>query len=295
MTDTNTRLGIILMICTTFVFAVQDVLSRHLASEYHVLMIVMIRFWFFAAFVIVIARRQSGSIRAAARTEQPFLQIFRGVLLALEICVMVTAFVRLGLVEAHAIFASYPLLIAALSGPILGEKVGWRRWGAIGIGFCGILVILQPGFKVFSPDALWAVASALMFAVYGLLTRFAARKDSAATSFFWTGTAGAVVLTGIGIWFWEPMIATDWIWMIILCMTGSLAHFMLIKVYEIAEASAVQPFAYLQLVFASVMGMAIFGDTLTTNVAIGAAIVISAGLFTLIRERRIKAVSDPDG
>lgn len=295
MTDTNTRLGIILMICTTFVFAVQDVLSRHLASEYHVLMIVMIRFWFFAAFVIVIARRQSGSIRAAARTEQPFLQIFRGVLLALEICVMVTAFVRLGLVEAHAIFASYPLLIAALSGPILGEKVGWRRWGAIGIGFCGILVILQPGFKVFSPDALWAVASALMFAVYGLLTRFAARKDSAANSFFWTGTAGAVVLTGIGIWFWEPMIATDWIWMIILCMTGSLAHFMLIKVYEIAEASAVQPFAYLQLVFASVMGMAIFGDTLTTNVAIGAAIVISAGLFTLIRERRIKAVSDPDG
>ena len=295
MTDTNTRLGIILMICTTFVFAVQDVLSRHLASEYHVLMIVMIRFWFFAAFVIVIARRQSGSIRAAARTEQPFLQIFRGVLLALEICVMVTAFVRLGLVEAHAIFASYPLLIAALSGPILGEKVGWRRWGAIGIGFCGILVILQPGFKVFSPDALWAVASALMFAVYGLLTRFVARKDSAATSFFWTGTAGAVVLTGIGIWFWEPMIPTDWIWMIILCMTGSLAHFMLIKVYEIAEASAVQPFAYLQLVFASVMGMAIFGDTLTTNVAIGAAIVISAGLFTLIRERRIKAISDPAG
>ncbi len=288
MTQDNTRLGIILMIATTFVFAVQDVLSRHLATEYHVLMIVMIRFWFFAAFVIAIAKRQSGSIREAARTSQPLVQIFRGGLLALEICVMVTAFVRLGLVESHALFASYPLLIAALSGPVLGERVGWRRWVAIGIGFCGILVILQPGFKVFSPDALWAVGSALMFAVYGLVTRYAARKDSTATSFFWTGTTGAVVLTSIGIWYWEPMIAIDWVWMIILCIIGCLAHFMLIKVYEVAEASAVQPFAYLQLVFASAMGMAIFGDTLTTNVAVGAAIVIGAGLFTLFRERKTK-------
>ncbi|MEO0930771.1 MAG: DMT family transporter [Pseudomonadota bacterium] len=281
----NARLGILLMIATTFVFAVQDGISRHLAENYNVIMIVMIRYWFFAAFVITIATRQSGSIKAAAATKQPLLQITRGTLLALEICVMVSAFVLLGLVESHAIFACYPLLIAALSGPVLGEKVGWRRWVAIGIGFVGVLVILQPGYAVFAPAAAIPLASALMFALYGLLTRYAARKDSVATSFFWTGTSGAVVMTVAGVWFWEPMTAADWQWMAALCITGAGGHWLLIKTYEVAEASAVQPFAYLQLVFASAIGLLLLNETLRPNVAIGAAIVVGAGLFTLWRER----------
>ena len=234
-----------MMILTTFVFAVQDGISRHLAGEYNVLMIVTIRYWFFAAFVIALAKQQVGSIRKAAATKQPVLQAFRGVLLVTEICVLVAAFVRLGLVESHAIFACYPLLIAALSGPVLGETVGWRRWGAIGVGFVGVLIILKPGFTVFSPWAFVALSSAFMFALYGLLTRFAARKDTAATSFFWTGTVGAVVMTPLGIWNWEPMIGGDWYWMGALCLTGAFAHWSLIKTYEVAEASAVQPFAYL--------------------------------------------------
>ncbi len=284
--QSNTRLGILLMIATTFVFAVQDGISQHLASNYNVLMIVMIRYWFFAAFVITIATRQSGSIRAAAATKQPILQISRGVLLATEICVMVTGFVYLGLVESHAIFACYPLLIAALSGPVLGETVGWRRWVAIAIGFVGVLVILQPGFAVFAPAAVIPLAAALMFALYGLLTRYAARKDSTATSFFWTGTVGAVVMTAVGLWFWEPMILTDWYWMGALCVTGATGHWLLIKTYEVAEASAVQPFAYLQLVFASAIGLMIFGEALRWNVALGGAIVVGAGLFTLWRARQ---------
>ena len=283
----NPRIGILLMIATTFVFAVQDGISRHLAENYNVIMIVMIRYWFFAAFVITIATRQSGSARAAAATQQPLLQITRGVLLALEICVMVSAFVLLGLVESHAIFACYPLLIAALSGPILGEKVGWRRWVAIGIGFIGVLVILQPGYTVFAPAAAVPLLSALMFALYGLLTRYAARQDSAATSFFWTGTSGAVVMTVAGIWFWEPMTANDWQWMAALCITGAGGHWLLIKTYEVAEASEVQPFAYLQLVFASAIGLLLLDETLRPNVAIGAAIVVGAGLFTLWRTRKV--------
>ncbi|MCO4847591.1 MAG: DMT family transporter [Yoonia sp.] len=280
------------MCATSFVFAIQDGISRHLASEYNVLMIVMIRYWFFAAFVIAIAARTEGSIRVAAATSQPILQITRGLLLATEICVMVFAFVKLGLVESHAIFASYPLLVAALSGPILGETVGWRRWTAIGIGFVGVLVILQPGAGVFSPFAIIPLTSAILFAIYGLLTRYAARRDKAATSFFWTGVVGAVGMTCVGVWFWEPMIGTDWIWMGALCITGVTGHFLLIKTYEVAEASAVQPFAYLQLVFATSIGISVFGEKLETNVAIGACIVVAAGLFTLLRARR---VSRPDG
>jgi drug/metabolite transporter (DMT)-like permease len=285
MTVQNTRLGIWLMVATTFVFAIQDGISRHLAGEYNVLMVVMIRYWFFAAFVIAIAARQAGGVRAAAATKQPVLQAFRGMLLSLEICVMVGAFVLLGLVESHAVFACYPLLIAALSGPILGEKVGWRRWAAIAIGFVGVLIILQPGVRVFEIEALVPLAAALMFALYGLLTRYAARKDDAATSFFWTGTIGAVVMTVIGGWFWEPMSGPDWVWMAVLCVTGVAGHWLLIKVYEVAEASAVQPFAYLQLVFASALGLLVFGETLRTNVVIGGGLVVAAGLFTLWRAR----------
>ena len=289
--QSNTRLGIFYMICTALVFAVQDGISTHLAGQYNVYMVVMIRYWFFAAFVISIAARQSGSIRGAAATTQPLLQIFRGALLAGEICVMVAAFVALGLVESHAIFACYPLLVAALSGPILGERVGWRRWVAIGIGFLGVLVILQPGLTVFAPEAVIPLASALMFALYGLLTRYAARRDTAATSFFWTGTTGAVMMTAIGIWFWEPMTPPDWAWMLALCVTGATGHWCLIRCYEVAEASAVQPFAYLQLVFASAIGIAVMGEALRPNVAVGASIVVAAGIFTLLRTGRKAAQS----
>jgi len=286
MTAENQRAGILLMIATTFIFAVQDGLSRHLAETYSLMMVVMIRYWFFAAFVLTIAARAPGGLRMAARSGLPWLQIFRGALLALEICVAVWGFVLLGLVEAHAIFACYPLLIAALSGPVLGESVGWRRWAAIGVGFIGILVILRPGVGVFSIEAVVPLVAALMFALYGLLTRYAGRVDPASTSFFYTGVTGVVVMTAIGLWQWEPMTGTDWLYMGALCITGAAGHWTLIKCYEFAEASAVQPFAYLQLVFASGIGVLFWNDSLPPMTVLGAAIVVGAGLFTLWRERR---------
>ena len=282
----NTRAGIWLMIATALIFAAQDGLSRYLADQYNVYVVVMIRYWFFAAFVIAISARKRGGLRAVIKTTQPLLQSLRGAFLAAEICVMVTAFTILGLVESHAVFACYPLLVAALSGPVLGEKVGWRRWTAIAIGFFGVLIILEPGVKVFTPAAIIPLVSAFMFALYGLLTRYAARKDTAATSFFWTGVTGAVIMTAVGIPNWEPMTQSDGILMAILCVTGALGHFTLIKCYEVAEASAVQPFAYLQLVFASAIGLTLFSEVMEPNVMIGATIVVLAGLFTLWRERQ---------
>ncbi|WP_299850695.1 DMT family transporter [uncultured Roseovarius sp.] len=291
MSEENTRLGILLMIATTFVFAVQDGISRHLAGEYNVYMVVMIRYWFFAAFVITIAARKAGGVRAAAATNQPLVQGFRSLLLVTEICVMILAFTLLGLVESHAVFACYPLLVAALSGPVLGEHVGWRRWAAIGVGFIGVIIILEPGFGVFKPQAVVPLAAALMFALYGLLTRYVARKDNAATSFFWTGTVGSVAMTAVGIWFWEPMTGPDWGWMAALCVTGALGHWTLIKCYEVAEASAVQPFAYLQLGFVSIIGIFVFSETIRVNVALGVALIVSAGLFTLWRQHKLDSRS----
>jgi drug/metabolite transporter (DMT)-like permease len=285
MTEQNTRLGIWLMVAATLVFSIQDGISRHLAGQYNVFMVVMIRYWFFASFVMMLAARKPGGIRAAIRTRHPLLQVSRGLMLALEVCVLVLAFVLLGLVESHAVFAAYPLLVAALSGPVLGEKVGWRRWTAIGIGFIGVVIILQPGLRVFSPAALIALFSAFLFALYALLTRYVSRGDSASVSFFWTGAVGALAMTPVGLWHWEPMSLPDWGWMALLCCTAAFAHWLLIRTYEVAEASAVQPFAYLQLVFASAIGIFVFGEALELNVAVGAAVVVCAGLFTLWRQR----------
>jgi drug/metabolite transporter (DMT)-like permease len=285
MTEQNLRLGILYMVATTLVFGVQDVLSRHLAESYNVLMVVMIRFWFFAAFVVALAARQAGGLKAAAATRKPGIQVLRGLLLPAEICVMVLAFTLIGLVETHAVFTTYPLLVAALSGPILGEKVGWRRWTAIGIGFVGVLIILQPGAGVFTPFALVPLLASFMFAIYALLTRAVARHDRPATSFFWSGTVGAAAMTVVGIWFWEPMSPRDWGLMAALCVTGALGHWLLIRAYDVAEASAVQPFAFLQLLWVAILGMAIFGEKIAPNVALGAMIVVAASLFTLWRER----------
>ncbi len=98
-------------------------------------------------------------------------------------------------------------------------------------------------------------------------------------------------MTAVGAWFWEPMAPRDWAFMGTLCVTGVLGHWLLIKCYEVAEASAVQPFAYLQLVWASALGLLVFGEALRPNVAAGAALIVGAGVFTLLRERA-RRVSD---
>ena len=96
-------------------------------------------------------------------------------------------------------------------------------------------------------------------------------------------------MTVIGPWFWTPMDATDAALMAVLCVSGMVGHFLLIKTYEVAEASAVQPFAYLQIVFAIGVGMLVFGETLAPNVALGGAVVAMAGLFALLRERQARS------
>ncbi|AJE45289.1 DMT family transporter [Celeribacter indicus] len=287
MSRSSPFFGTALMIGATFIFAMQDGISRHLAGTYNVFMIVMIRYWIFAAFVILMSMRRKGGLARAIRSERPRLQIFRGALLALEVLLMITAFVRMGLVDAPALFTIYPLLVTALSGPILGERVGWRRWASVAVGFAGVLVILRPGSGIFTFDAIFPLTSATCFALYGLLNRYVARFDGAEVTFFYTGVAGAVVTTLAGVWFWEPMLPGDWLWMLLLCATSISSHFLLIKAYEAAEASAIQPFAYLQLPFSAVLGVLIFGDVVLPNVVLGAAIVVGAGLFTLMRARRV--------
>jgi len=286
MTVQNTKLGMLLMIATVFVFAVQDGFSRYLAGGYSVLMIVMVRYWVFAAFVMTQAVMTEGGLRKAVRTRHPWLQIARSVLLISEICVMVFAYNRIGLINTHAIFAVCPLLVAGLAMPILGEKVGWRRWTAIVIGMVGVAIILQPDGGVFSLDILLPLASAFMFALYSLLTRLATRDESAFISFFWSGIIGCVLMTIVGLPYLTAMITFDLLMIGVYSFLALFGHYLLIRSYSMAEASALQPFAYLQIVFVTIIAMMVFDEVLHLNVIIGGGIVILAGLFTVIRSRQ---------
>lgn len=290
MTVQNARLGIWLMIAAVFVLAVQDGFSRQLAAGYGVFMIVMLRYWFFALFVVVQALTRREGFRAAVRTRHLWLHVARAFLLIGDICLMVLGFSKIGLINVHAVFAVCPLLIAALAVPVLGEKVGWRRWLAIFAGLVGVVIILQPDQGVFSPYSLLPLAAAVLFALYSLLTRLATRDEPAFVSLFWSGIIGSVLISvpGIAQLVWMPW--QDRGVMLVYAGLSLLGHFLLIRCYDVAEASAVQPFAYLQIVFVSIIGVLVFDEAIRPNVLIGVAIVVAAGLFTLWRQRMVADV-----
>lgn len=281
----NPRLGIFLMIAAVATFAAQDGFSRHLAETYNTPMIIMLRYWVFAGFVMLLALRRPEGMRAATASRRIGVHVVRSVLLVAEICLIVWGYTMIGLIESHAVFAICPLLIAALSGPLLGERMVWQRWAAIGAGMLGVLVILRPGMGVFTPAALLPFAAALMFALYSVLTRLMTRDEPTFPSFFWPGIIGAVLMTVIGLPNWEAVAPQDWVPLAIYCALSVFSHWLLLKCYEQIEAARVQPYSYLQIVFVTIIGIVIYDETLAPMVALGAGIIIAAGLYTLSLER----------
>ena len=152
--------GILLMVLTVLTFAIQDGFSRLLAGNYNTLMVVMIRYWVFGAFVMAMALRRPEGIRAATRSRHIWTHTLRAVLLVAEICLMVWGYTLIGLINAHAVFAVCPLIIVALSGAGAGGTDEPLRWLAVALGCVGVLVILQPGGEVFSWPALLPLGSA---------------------------------------------------------------------------------------------------------------------------------------
>lgn len=289
----STPLGYAFAIIAFTIFSVQDAVSKHLGMAYPPVLVAMFRYWAFALFAILFAMRARGGLRAAAASKRPLLQILRGLMLALQIPIAITAFAKVGLAQSQAIFASGPLIVALLSVPILGEKVGWRRWTAIGVGLCGVLLILSPSGDGFSPLVVLPISTAVIGALYGLTTRLVSRVDGPLTSFFYIGTVGAVALSIAGPFFWTEIAPADWKWMILLCCTGVTGHYLLIKAYDNLDAVAVQPITYLQLVLATGIAVVVFGEVLRLNMVIGATIVVGAGLFTVWRENVLARRNSP--
>ncbi len=281
----NPSRGIWLMIAAVATFAAQDGFARYLAAEYSTLMVVMVRYWVFAGFVILLALRRPEGFRAAIRSRRLGTHVLRATLLVTEVCLIVWGYTLIGLIESHAVFAICPLLIAALSGPVLGEKVSLMRWAAIAAGMVGVIVILRPGAGVFSLAALLPLASALMFATFSVLTRLVTRDEPTFPAFFWPGVIGAVLMTMTGLPNWQAIATADLAPLLIYAALAVFSHWLLLKCYEATEAARVQPYAYLQIVFVSAIGMTVFGETLAPAVAVGTAIIVAAGLFALWQER----------
>ena len=277
--------GYLFALAATTIFSIQDAVSKHLGEHYPPIFVTMIRYWAFAAFCILLAARKRGGLWAAARSTRPVLQIARGILLAVEIMAVITAFAHAGLAHSTAVLSATPILVTLLSIPLLGEHVGWRRWSAIIAGLAGVLLILKPDTSGFlDPWLLLPVVCAAMYAIYLIATRLVSRTDPPSTSFFYTGIAGAVAATLVGPFFWADLQGWDRAWMGFLCISGMTGHYLVIRAYELVDASAVQPISYLSLVYASGFGILLYGETLTWNVVAGSAIVVGAGIFTFWRE-----------
>ncbi len=284
----NVLFGIALMVITTFMFSSMDGFSRYLAEKNNVFTLVTMRYWFIAFVMIVTCLFIKNHISDILNTKQPYVQFSRGVILSLNNCLVVYTFTLLGLVETHAIIACYPLIVAGLSVPFLGERFGWRRWMAIFTGFIGVIIILRPNTNVITEGSIFAIIGAIMFAVYLILTRYVSRSDTAITSFFWTGIGGTVTMSLISLFIWDDILKEDYLWLFIMCVLSAGSHFMMVKTLQVAEASVVQPFSYLQLVFGSIIGVTIFSESIDLMIIVGALVVIGSGLFTTWREYKIK-------
>ena len=278
--------GIWLMVLTVLTFAIQDGFSRLLAGNYNTLMVVMVRYWIFGAFVLTMALRRPEGLRAAVASKHFGVHVLRAVLLVVEICIIVWGYTLIGLINSHAVFAICPLLVVALSGPLLGERISPARWAAVGMGCVGVLVILQPGAEVFSWPALLPLASAVMFALYSVLTRLTTRDEPSFPAFFWPPIIGVVLMTVIGLPHWQAVTARDWVFLVIYGLLSVLSNFLLQRTYETVEANVVQPFAYLQIVFVTMIGLTFFDETLQTHVVAGVVVVVLAGIFALWQQQR---------
>ncbi len=190
----------------------------------------------------------------------------------------------LGLAEMHAVMACFPLIVTALSMPLLGESVGWRRWAAVLCGFIGTLIILQPGTQVFDPYALIPLVCAVIYAVYILLTRRVSRHDRFETSLLYFGLVGLLASSTVVVFQWQA-VAADTAWLLLaVCIASVTAHLLLIKSLELAAAVILQPFNYLILVWAILLGYLLFGETLSGTDVIGVTIVVGSGVYIGLRE-----------
>ena len=262
------------------IFAAQDGVTKVLVKDLPIAQLVMVRYWVFLAFAVGYSVYQ-GSLRTAYRSHHPCQQVIRALIGVGESALFGLGLRYLGLAEMHALYAVFPLMTLALAGAFLGEFIGVRRWIAAAIGFTGTLVILRPGSGVFELAALIPLLSALGFAIFSVLTRRISRQDSFATNMLHMGFFGAVAITLLGLPGWVSPSPAQWGLIAVLSMTGVVAQLLLLQALKVATAATLQPFNYSLLVFATLIGLLVFGELPDTWTVVGACLVIAGGMYAI--------------
>lgn len=277
-------LGALLMCLSMFGFAVMDSISKFLVQSYPVMQTLWVRYVIYAGFALLVARR--GGILRQARSRRPWLQFWRSILAMLENAVFFLAFAYLPLAETHAIAATSPLIVILLAAPMLGEKVGLHRWLAVLAGFAGVLLIVRPGLVSLEWPMALPLVGALMWGLYQIMLRMVARDDAPETTLLWSAFIGLGAATLVVPFQWEPVTPTAWGFLLLIGVLGAICHYGLIRAMDYADASAMQPYSYTLLVWASVMGFLVFGDIPAIWTFLGGAIVVASGLYTWHHDRK---------
>jgi drug/metabolite transporter (DMT)-like permease len=283
--------GIALMCGAVACFALLDTTAKYLNLYMSTLQVVWARYT--GAFLFPFIVSNPWTRPGLTRTTRPLLQLVRSVLLLVSTLCNFAALRYLQLDEAIALIFSTPFFVAALSGPMLGEWVRWRRWTAIAVGFVGVLVVTRPGAASFHPAALLSLSAALCYALYSITTRILARTDSNETTLFYSNLVGALALLPVVPFVWttptDPLIIAL---MVVTGAIGSFGHYLLIAAHRLAPAAVLSPFIYTEIVLVTALGFLVFGDVPNRFTLAGAAIVVGSGLYLLHRERKVRGTTD---
>jgi drug/metabolite transporter (DMT)-like permease len=275
--------GIALMCAAVASFSFLDTTGKYLNHHMPTMQVVWARYFF--AFVLSLAFWNPFSRPDMLKTTRPFLHVGRSALLLFSTMLNFFALRWLQLDEALSILFATPLLVAVLAVPMLGERVGWRRWAAIVIGFFGVLVVTRPGFGGMHPAAMLSGLSVVCYALYVIATRILARTDSNETTQFYTSLVGAVVMTAVIPFIWvQPDSMLTAALMVLVGALGGGGHFLLIMGHRLAPASTLAPFIYTQIIWTTALGYIVFGDVPQFWTVVGGGIVIASGLYLLHRE-----------
>jgi drug/metabolite transporter (DMT)-like permease len=232
---------------------------------------------------------------SALSAKRPWLNLLRGMLHGAASLLFFVAVKYMPLADVFAIYFVEPFMLAALSAIFLGDRVDWRRWLAIAVGFGGAMIVIQPSFEIFGLKALLPVACAFLFALYLFMNRAIGEADSPLTMQTMAGIGGTVFMA-VSLWTgstlgnpdFAPSLPTSWLGLVLLLILGSIsgyAHMLVVRAFRLAPLSLLAPFQYFEIISATVLGYALFGDFPNAAKWLGILIIVGSGLFIIWRER----------
>ncbi len=277
-------LGIAYACLGMFCVAGLDTLAKLLGEGYGVVQIMFFRN-FFGLFVIAVLVWRDGGMRSL-RTAQPVQHVIRGACALAAGLMFFTGLQFMPLAEAFAITFAGPVFIAALSVPLLGEKVGPRRWAAILVGFAAVLLILRPGSAAFQPAALLPLGAAFAYALVMIFSRRLSRGETTASILFWTAAICTVATAALLPFDWTTPTPRDWLLFFGLGVAGSLGMLFMVQAYRHAPAAAVAPFDYTVMIWGLILGWLIWHELPDAGIWPGVGLLVACGLYIIRREAR---------